>query len=693
MTARILNVDDDEAGRYIVGRLLRHAGFEVLEAARGLDALEMAHANHPDLILLDVNLPDISGHEVCARLRADPEFANVPVLMLSASFISGPDRVRGLTGGADAYLAEPVDASELVAVIQSLLRMRSAERDVVALNRALELKVHELETTIETLPIGLAIANDPQCSDIRVNAAMAAMTGLAEGRNFTRGEDGAGPYRVKASGEDLDPSDLPLQRAARGELVRDQETEIVRADGSSVFVYGHASPLFDVDGKVRGSVGAFMDVTERKAAEAKERLLADMTGLLAEALDIEKTLTGTAQVAVRHIADWCVIDAIQPDGEFKRVAAVHRDPAKQPFADEIREHHGPEKGRSAAVYQAFDGGRAVLVNEITAEAREVYRRNPELNALLKELGIQSYISAPLVARGRSLGVMTLVRSSKPPYSIGDVSVAQDLATRAALALDNAMLFQSAEDANRAKDAFFAVVSHELRTPLTSILGWATMLTKVDLDENTKTMGLEEIRRSAKSQARIIDDLLDTARIAAGKIHLEMRPVTLDSVVDDSVMLVQQQLADKHIEVTRTNEPQAIVSGDRQRLVQIASNLLTNASKFTADGGKIGITVSIDRPSNTAAIAVRDNGRGIAVDFLPHVFDRFTQQEVSAARIGLGLGLSIVKSFVELHGGVVTVTSDGEGTGSEFTVRLPLVGANGSGPSASLSLRGNGLDVE
>lgn len=675
MTARILNVDDDEAGRYVTTRLLRHAGFEVVEAARGLDAIERARASRPDLVLLDVNLPDISGHEVCGLLRADPEFGNVPVLMLSASCVTGADRVRGLVGGADAYLTEPIDSSELVAVINALLRMRQAEHDVVDLNRALKGKIQELETTIETLPIGLAIAGDRDGVEVRGNAAMASLVGLPS----ARGSSEAAPddsYLVRLDGKNLPIDDLPLQRAAKGEVVRDEEREIVRPDGTSIVVYGHASPLYDADGGLCGAVGAFMDVTERKASELRQRVLADITELLAEGLDLDKTLVGVAHVAVRHLADWCVIDTVRSDDELQRVAVIHRDPEFQNLADRIREEHGPDRRRSAAIYDALATGKGILVREIDAETRAKIRNDPSFASLMEMLGLRSYISTPLVARGRSLGVLTLVRTDNR-YDKNDLSVATELAARAALALDNALLFRAAEEANRAKDDFFAMISHELRTPLTAIVGWATMLNSISVDEETRRTGMAEIQRSAQSQARLIDDLLDTARISAGKIHLELRKVSLDSVIDESVALVHQVLAEKHIGVTSSSDASAIVSGDRQRLVQVASNLLTNAAKFTPQGGRIDTSVSVDRETHTASFSIRDNGQGISPEFLPHVFDRFSQEREKASRLGLGLGLSIVKSFVELHGGDVTVNSEGEGKGSEFTVRLPLAAAVGA----------------
>jgi PAS domain S-box-containing protein len=668
MVTRILVVDDDEAGLYVVSRLLRSQGFDVIEASRGQEALDLTQSSHPDLVVLDVNLPDVSGFEVCQAIRDDAAQTHVPILMLSATSISGEDRVRGLTGGADAYLTEPVEPSELVAVINALLRMRRAERSVVELNRSLNSKVHELETVIDTLPIGLVLAEDPDCRQVRGNAAMAKLAGMAGDRDLTQ-ESGRQSHFTMMNGQvEVRAEEMPLQRAARGEVVRGQEHEIIRSDGTSVFVYGHASPLYDIDGGIRGAVAAFMDLTERKAAEARQRVLADMTGLLAESLDIERTLEGTARLAVRHLSDWCLIDMVQSDGKLRRVTAAHRNPELQPVVQRLCDIPIPPSGLQV-VHGALESGKPTLVSHFSDAEWQEYENSPLFTELLRRLGIASFISAPLAARGRSLGVMSLVRASGRAFEEADVEVVSDLAARAALALDNALLFKAAEEASRAKDTFFAMVSHELRTPLTSIIGWATLLTNPELDPDLRQLGLAEINRSAISQGRIIEDLLDSARISAGKIQLELAEVSLDSVVDEAVALIQQSLTEKELAFSLVHDPRAIVKGDRHRLVQIASNLLTNAVKFTPKSGSIHVEVSADGPGGMTALVVRDDGRGISPEFLPHVFEQFTQQGESGG-VGMGLGLNIVKSFVELHGGDVSVRSEGEGTGSEFTVRLP-----------------------
>jgi signal transduction histidine kinase len=231
----------------------------------------------------------------------------------------------------------------------------------------------------------------------------------------------------------------------------------------------------------------------------------------------------------------------------------------------------------------------------------------------------------------------------------------------------------AEAANRAKDEFLAVVSHELRTPLNAMLGWSRMLRTGKLDEPTIGRGLDAIERNAKAQTQLIEDLLDLSRITTGKLRLDVRPVDLISVIENAMDVVRPAAEAKGIHLQSTLDPDAgWVSGDPNRLQQIIWNLLTNAIKFNSKGGSV--EVRFKRIDSQAEITVSDTGDGISPEFLPHVFDRFRQADSSSTRKygGLGLGLSIVRNLVELHSGTVQVDSQGEGQGTTFTVRLPLL---------------------
>ena len=233
----------------------------------------------------------------------------------------------------------------------------------------------------------------------------------------------------------------------------------------------------------------------------------------------------------------------------------------------------------------------------------------------------------------------------------------------------------AEAANRIKDEFLATLSHELRTPLTSLLGWACLLRGSQLDEALLTKGLEAMERNAKIQAQMIDDLLDVSRIISGKLHLEVRPVDMSSVIEAAISVVQPAADAKSIYLTYTRGGRkTAISGDSARLQQVVWNLLSNAVKFTPEGGRI--EVHLAREDSHAQIIVRDTGKGICPDFLPQVFDRFRQADSSTTRVygGLGLGLAIVRHLVELHGGTAHAASDGEGQGATFSAIFPLLPA-------------------
>jgi signal transduction histidine kinase len=232
--------------------------------------------------------------------------------------------------------------------------------------------------------------------------------------------------------------------------------------------------------------------------------------------------------------------------------------------------------------------------------------------------------------------------------------------------------RQAEEANRAKDEFLAMVSHELRTPLNAVLGWVTLLNSGTLDAEAQGRAVEVIERNAKAQAKLIDDLLDVARIVNGTLSLEPRPIDLAQVVEKALDAVHPAAAAKSITVAADLvQPLEMAAGDPDRLQQIISNLLSNAVKFTPNDGRI--EVRLERQGTEAQITVRDSGCGIVPSFLPYVFERFRQGEGEGGQrqAGLGLGLAIARHLVERHGGTLRVDSDGEGCGTTFTIRLAL----------------------
>ncbi len=298
---------------------------------------------------------------------------------------------------------------------------------------------------------------------------------------------------------------------------------------------------------------------------------------------------------------------------------------------------------------------------------------------LREHGVKCLLGVPLLIEGRVVGVIHVGRLVRRPFTEDDARLLELVAFRVALAIDNARLFEEeraarreAEVASRAKDEFLTTISHELRTPLTPIIGWIHMIRNGLLPQKEASHGLEVIEKNSHSLKRLINDLLDMSAILSGKMRMEEMPLRLEGVVREAIETVRPMAAarDVELELVLQNWQNEIVSGDRIRLGQAFGNLLDNAIKFSPPGSRVKVLCETN--DTDAVVQVEDSGRGIAEDFIPFVFDRFRQEDGSKTRShgGLGLGLALVKSFVEAHQGSVKVESAGQGHGSRFTVRLP-----------------------
>jgi len=313
--------------------------------------------------------------------------------------------------------------------------------------------------------------------------------------------------------------------------------------------------------------------------------------------------------------------------------------------------------------------------------------------------IDHYETVRVAKDGRRLDVSLTVSPIRDASGkiIGASKIARDITQQKKAQNEIARLLaseraarQDAEVASRSKDEFLATLSHELRTPLTAMLGWLTILRTHKLDQKTTTHAIETIERNAKAQAQLIEDLVDISRIVGGKLSLQVGPTELLPVIDASIEVVKPAADAKDISIVVNYDPTVgPVAGDSGRLQQIIWNLLSNAVKFTPNGGSV--FVDYRRQGSFAEVVVRDTGIGISEDFLPHVFERFRQAESSATRThrGMGLGLAIVRHLVELHGGTVSVHSDGENHGTTFMVHLPLAAVPKAMSLPAAALEANG----
>jgi PAS domain S-box-containing protein len=378
--------------------------------------------------------------------------------------------------------------------------------------------------------------------------------------------------------------------------------------------------------------------SERRQREDAQRLLYEASSILAMSLDYEVTLWTLARAGIPHLADACVVDMVQSDNSVERVASAH--------------------------LQA-DRERTLWDTDTIPLATEVIRTGqPELR--------EDSMAVSLVIRGRAIGAMRLILERQDRrYNAFDLALAEDLADRAAIALDNATLYTRELEANRFKDEFLAIVSHELRTPLTPIFGAIYKLRASRSDDGDLQGALDLIERNAKAQARIVEELLDISRITAGKLDFNRQPADLLSIIEGAIEVVRPSTDTLGIQLrTSLEPPPRLIWCDRDRMQQVIWNLLSNAIKFTRQGGTI--EVSLDSSPGWAHIRIIDTGVGISPEFLPHVFERFRQAGSFVTRMqgGLGVGLSIVRYIVERHGGFVRAESGGEGHGARFVVDLP-----------------------
>ncbi|MEA2624888.1 MAG: hypothetical protein QOD06_933 [Candidatus Binatota bacterium] len=413
--------------------------------------------------------------------------------------------------------------------------------------------------------------------------------------------------------------------------------------------------------------------SEAEAARSRLSFLSEASRVLGSSLDYETTLGNLARLVVPQFGDFCVVDLAEEGERIRRVAVADIDPEREHLVWQIARRH-PLSGHSAAIYsRVLSTGESEWLPEVADEMCLALPADLD-PAVLSKLKFRSFICVPLPIHGQVLGTISIARSTAgQSYSSADLMLAEELARRAGMAVDHARLYRASQEANRVKDEFLATLSHELRSPLSSALLCAQMLRRGILDEKKSARALETIERKISLQVHLVDDLLDIARINAGKISLDISRVHLATVVDAAVRGARPA-ADAQGTLLRFTavDIDASVRGDEARLQQVMDNLLSNAIKFTPKGGSV--EVEIECVGADARIIVHDTGIGISAESLREVFDRFRQVDTSSTREygGLGLGLAIVRNLIELHGGKVDGESAGEGRGSTFTVTLPLL---------------------
>jgi PAS domain S-box-containing protein len=673
-TAKILLVDDQPKNLLALSAMLEPLGQEVVQASSGKEALRHLLLEEFALVLLDVQMPVLDGYEVAELIRGREKSRAVPIIFLTAIHRDQRLVARAYTVGAVDYILKPIEPEILRSKVAVFIELH--QKNQIILRQAEELR---RATERELLDY-------KRFSDHRYTMLAESMPQVV----WTLDGQGALRYGNRrwfecaglAETEPLDWTSI-VHPGEYAEFHRGFSRAIFEQRGwEAEFRFGNVAerhfrwhlvrmlPERDASGNISAWVGTSTDIDARKRAEQALRMLAELTRRLGELTDRSHGLEEVLAATLPVLGDCALLDLRLDDNISKRVSASLLPDFN---LDDPRFDLGPST-------VCFDGRPEIYENvgQILAESGPASAG--EHVWFLHELGVSSYICLPLLIRERVFGSLVFLnRSPERPYVESDIALARDVAGRMATALDNVGLYELAQneraklqEANRAKDMFLATVSHELRTPLNAIVGWGQMLRTGGLTPETEQRAVDTIERNGRALAQLVADLLDVSRVVSGNLHVDEGQVDLTAIVEAALDAARPVAVDSGIEL-RAELPahELRMLGDATRLQQVVGNILGNALKFTPRGGHVVLALATD--SASAKLEIRDDGPGVAPEFLPLMFDRFRQAAHSPSRAqrGLGLGLAIVKHLVELHGGSVSAHSEGVGKGAQIVVTLPL----------------------
>ena len=512
-------------------------------------------------------------------------------------------------------------------------------------------------------PVGYCTLT-PEGTITEINLTAAAFFGVTRDKLLGRSFRSVAPLKERR------PFEEHLERCRNEKIRVTSEVTFLLGTRGARTVQLISEPMLDASALVTAYRTILVDISGLKELENKLRLLSDAGQSLSSSLDYTDTLKIVAGVAVPVLADLCMVDVLTEDGRQERFVAFADARKQEKLAGRMKEFR-PRPGWETTSAQVIATGVPLLLPEVTDEVRKGISHDKHHFDALTAAEVRSLMVVPLSARGRTFGAVSLAAGeSGRRYSPADLRLAQDLAHRAATAVDNARLYAEAQRAIAGRDQVLAMVSHDLRNPLANIILRTSML-KEPREARSEELhaSIERIRHSAEQMNRMIEDLLDVSSIEAGQLSIKRSPQAVGSLLSDAIEGVKVLATTKSLRL-ESDFPAGdrfAVDGDRDRVLQVLTNLIGNAIKFTSEGGRI--IVRVEPQGREIQFSVIDTGPGIAPADLTHIFDRFWRAQ-KTTRTGTGLGLSIAKGIVETHGGRIWAESQ-LGSGSTFIFTLPL----------------------
>jgi len=445
----------------------------------------------------------------------------------------------------------------------------------------------------------------------------------------------------------------------------DFEARIIRKDGELRWISARGSMNRGLGGNERVIGSVIQDITARKQTEQRDRFLADVSVPLNTLLDHHSTLEQVARLAVPFLGDHCSIDLADEKGQLTRIVSTSSLLAREAVGE-----FSAGSAQPTAMRLMLEAGEVVMLDIVEPGSLDGFARTRSERLSLRALDIKSYLGVPLTLRGRHIGVLHFYRTAgESHYSAGDRNVAVELATRVAVALENARLYKALQDSDHRKDEFLAMLSHELRNPLESLSVGVSLIEQDDADKRDWAQGM--MRGQIAKLASILEDLLDVSRYTFNKVVLNREHTALAPLVSVTVEEMRAKAEERgYALVFEASGPPMYADVDYVRISQVIGNLLTNAIKYGEDRGTLRVTMAYE--DEQATISVTDDGVGIAPEELPNVFELFSQVDTTIDRTlgGLGMGLTLVRRIAEMHEGTISARSPGAGKGSTFVLRLP-----------------------